>query len=154
MSNSLQHHGLYSPWNSLGLNTGVGSLPLLQGIFPTQELNPCLPHCRQFLYQLSHKGKPKNTGAGSLTLLQRIFLIQELNLGLLHFRQILHQLSYQGSTKEVIRLNKIFRMGPNRTSVLISGRDNRGTYSQRKDCVWTQQEDCHLQTKKRGLRRN
>ena len=30
-------HGLYSPWNSLGQNTGVGSLSLLQGIFPTQD---------------------------------------------------------------------------------------------------------------------
>ena len=30
-------HGLYSPWNSPGQNTGVGSLSLLQGIFPTQE---------------------------------------------------------------------------------------------------------------------
>ena len=39
-----------------GQNTGVGSLPLLQGIFPAQELNPGLPHCRRILYQLSHKG--------------------------------------------------------------------------------------------------
>ena len=31
MSDSLQHHGLYSPWNSPGQNTGVGSLSLLQG---------------------------------------------------------------------------------------------------------------------------
>ena len=37
-------------------NTGVGSLSLLQGIFPTQELNPGLLHCRRILYQLSHKG--------------------------------------------------------------------------------------------------
>ena len=37
---SLQPHGLYSPWNSPGQNTGVGSLSLLQGIFPTQGLNP------------------------------------------------------------------------------------------------------------------
>ena len=51
-------HGLYSPWNSSGHNTGVGSLSLLQGIFPTQGLNPGLPHCRQILYQLSHKGCP------------------------------------------------------------------------------------------------
>ena len=36
-------------------NSGVGSLSLLQGIFPTQGLNPGLPHCRQILYQLSHK---------------------------------------------------------------------------------------------------
>ena len=42
MSNSLWPHGLYSPWNSLGQNTGVGSLSLLQGIFPTQESNPSL----------------------------------------------------------------------------------------------------------------
>ena len=50
---------LYSPRNSPGQNTGVGSLTLLQGIFPTQGLNPGLPHCRQILYQLSHKGSPK-----------------------------------------------------------------------------------------------
>ena len=52
MSDSLQPHGLYSPWNSLGQNSGVGSLFLLQGIFPTQVL-------RQILYQLSHKGSPR-----------------------------------------------------------------------------------------------
>ena len=45
------------PWDSPGQNTGVGSLSLLQGIFPTQGSNPGLPHCRQILYQLSHKGK-------------------------------------------------------------------------------------------------
>ena len=49
----------YSPWNSLSQNTGVGSLSLLQGIFPTQGSNPGLPHCRQILYQLSHKGSPR-----------------------------------------------------------------------------------------------
>ena len=43
---------------SLGQNTGVGSLSLLQGIFPTEGLNPGLPHCRQILYQLSHEGSP------------------------------------------------------------------------------------------------
>ena len=58
MSNSLWPHGL-SPWNSLGQNTGVGSLSLLQRIFPTQKSNPGLPHCRQILYQLSHKGSPR-----------------------------------------------------------------------------------------------
>ena len=51
-------HGLYSPWNSPGQNIGVGSLSLLQGIFPTQGSNPGLPHCRRILYQLSHKGSP------------------------------------------------------------------------------------------------
>ena len=58
MSNSLWPHGLYSPWNSPGQNAGVGSLSLLQGIFPTQGSNPGLPHCRQTLHQLSHKGSP------------------------------------------------------------------------------------------------
>ena len=59
MSDSLRPYWLYSPWNSLGQNTGVDSLFLLQGIFPTQGLNPGLPHCRWILYQLSHKGSPR-----------------------------------------------------------------------------------------------
>ena len=59
MSDSLQHHGLYSPWNSPGQNTGVGRLSLLQGIFPTQGSNPGLLHFRWILYQLSHKGSPR-----------------------------------------------------------------------------------------------
>ena len=58
-SNSLQPHGLYSPWNSPDQHTGVGSLSLLQGLFPTQGSNPGLPHCRWILYQPSHKGSPK-----------------------------------------------------------------------------------------------
>ena len=58
MSSFLRPHGLYSPWNSPGQNTGVGSLSFLQGIFPTQGSNPCLLHCRQILYQLSHKRSP------------------------------------------------------------------------------------------------
>ena len=53
VSNSLQPHGLYSPWNSPGENTGVGSLSLLQEILPTQGSNSGLPHCRQILYQFS-----------------------------------------------------------------------------------------------------
>ena len=59
LSDSLRPRGLYSPWNSPGQNTGVGSLSLLQGIFPTQGSNPGLPRCRQILYQLSHKGGPR-----------------------------------------------------------------------------------------------
>ena len=59
VSDSLQPHGLYSSWNSPGQNTGVGSLSLLQGIFPTQGSNPGLPHCRRILYQLSHQGSPR-----------------------------------------------------------------------------------------------
>ena len=57
LSDSLWPHGLYSPWNSPGQNTGVGSFSL-QGIFPTQGSNPGLLHCGWILYQLSHKGSP------------------------------------------------------------------------------------------------
>ena len=49
----------HSPWNSPSQNTGVGICSLLQEIFPTQGLNPGLPHCRWILYQLSHKGSPR-----------------------------------------------------------------------------------------------
>ena len=54
VSDSLRPHGLYGLWNSPGQNTGVGSCSLLQGVFPTQELNQGLWHCRQILYQLSY----------------------------------------------------------------------------------------------------
>ena len=43
--------------NSPGQNTGVGSLSLLQGIFPTQRSNLGPPHCRWILYAVSHQGK-------------------------------------------------------------------------------------------------
>ena len=50
-----------SPWNSPGQNTGVGSFSFLSWgwIFPTQGSNSSLSHCRQILYQLSHKGIPR-----------------------------------------------------------------------------------------------
>ena len=53
------------PWNSPGQNTGVGSCSLLQGIFPTQGLNPGLPHCRQILYQLRHQGSRRILGSST-----------------------------------------------------------------------------------------
>ena len=49
LSDSLQPHG-------------VASLSLLQGIFPTQESNQGLLHCRQILYQLSYQGSPPGGG--------------------------------------------------------------------------------------------
>ena len=61
VSNSLLPHGLYSPWNSPGQNTGVGSLSLHQAIFPAEGSNPGLPHCRGIIYQLSHKGSHKRS---------------------------------------------------------------------------------------------
>ena len=47
---------IYSPWNSPGQNTGVGSCSLLQGIFPAQESNLGLPRCSRILYHLNHQG--------------------------------------------------------------------------------------------------
>ena len=93
MSDSWRPHGLYSPWNSLGQNTGVGSLSLLQGIFPTQGLSPGLPHCRRILYQLRHMGSPR------ILKWVACHFSRDLasNWGLLHCRQILYQLNYQGS---------------------------------------------------------
>ena len=49
---------LLCPWNFLGKSTGVGCHFLLQGIFPTQEWNLGLLHCRQILYHLRHQGSP------------------------------------------------------------------------------------------------
>ena len=99
MSDSLRPHGLYSPWNSLRQNTGVGSLSLLQGIFPTQGSNPGIksryPALQADSLPAEPQGKPKTTGVGSLSLCQRIFLTQESNCGLLHCRYILYQLGYQ-----------------------------------------------------------
>ena len=45
--------------DSLGKNTGVGSLSLLQGIFLTRGSDPGLPPCRHILYHLSHQGSPR-----------------------------------------------------------------------------------------------
>ena len=56
-----QPHGLWParllcPWNFPGNNSGVDSHSLIRGIFWTQGLNPCLLHCKQILYHLSHQG--------------------------------------------------------------------------------------------------
>ena len=59
MSNSLRPHVLYGPWNSPSQNTGMGSLSLLQGVFPTQGSNPGLLHCRRILYLLCYEGSKK-----------------------------------------------------------------------------------------------
>ena len=92
---SLSHVQLFvSPWNSPGQNTGVDSLSLLQGIFPTQGSNPGLPHCRHFFTSWVTRETQEYVWVGRLSLLQQIFLTQELNQGLLHCRQILYQLSY------------------------------------------------------------
>ena len=74
VSDSLRPRRLYSPWNSPGQNTGVGSLSLIQGIFLTQGVNRGLPHCRQILYQLSHKVSPA-TRDGKILSLSHVLII-------------------------------------------------------------------------------
>ena len=57
-----------SPWNSPGNNTGVVCLSLLLGIFPTQESNPGLLHCRQIIHHLSPQGNPYRVSLFSVIL--------------------------------------------------------------------------------------
>ena len=91
-------HGLYSPWNSPGQITGVGSLSLTSpGDLPNPGIEPRSPTLQVDSLPAEPQGKAKNTGVGSLSLLQQIFLTQKLNWSLLHYRQILYQLSYQES---------------------------------------------------------
>ena len=58
---------LLCPWDFPGKNTGVGCRSLLQGIFPTQGLNPGLLHCRQILYCVSHQSWESNAGSSAMT---------------------------------------------------------------------------------------
>ena len=66
MSDSLQPHGLYParlfcPWNFPGKNIGLSCHLLIQGIFPTQELNLhllCLLHWQVESLPLGHLGSP------------------------------------------------------------------------------------------------
>ena len=58
-----QEKELLCPWDSPGKNNGVGSHPLLQGIFLTQGLCPGLQDCRQILYHLSHWWSPPAEGS-------------------------------------------------------------------------------------------
>ena len=59
MSDSLRPHGLYSLWNSLDQNTGVGSLFLLQGSSQPREWTQVSRNTGEFLYLLSHKRSPR-----------------------------------------------------------------------------------------------
>ena len=69
------------------------AFPFSRGIFPTQGLNPGLPHCRQILYQLSHKGSPRILEWVDYPFSRGIIPTQESNRGLLHCRWILYQLN-------------------------------------------------------------
>ena len=71
VSDSLRPHGPYSPWDSPGQNTGVGSLSLLQGSSQPRDQTQVSRFASRFFTSSSEPpGKPKNTGVGSLSLLQ------------------------------------------------------------------------------------
>ena len=70
MSDSLQPHELYSPWNFLGQNTGVGGLSLVQGDLPNPGIEPRSPALQVDSSPAEPLEKLRNTGVGSLSLLQ------------------------------------------------------------------------------------
>ena len=88
MSGSSLPHGLQSPWNPPGQNTGVGSLSPSPGDLPNPGIEPRPPTLQADSLPAEPTGKPKNTGVGSLSLLQPLCLTQESNPCLLHCRQI------------------------------------------------------------------
>ena len=97
-SSTLQVDSLPAEPQGKPKNTGVGSLSLLQRIFPTR-IEPGSPALQADSLPAEPQAKPKNTGVGSLSLLQGIFLTQESNWVLPHCRPILYQLRYQGSLR-------------------------------------------------------
>ena len=92
MYSSLLPHGLYGPWNSLGMNTGVGSLSLLQGIFPPRDWTQVSLIAGGFF--TSWATREAQEYWSSLLLLERIFPTEETNQGLQPCKRILYQLSY------------------------------------------------------------
>ena len=128
MSNSLWPHGLYSPCYSPGQNTGVGSLSLLQGIFPTQGSNQGFPHCRQILYQLSHKGSPK-------------FPDQESNLCPLRWKSRVLTTGHPGKSHVYVkcsRIQEVLGFGHRTNQVSAKGAYPQGSQGSEKPAFWTQ----------------
>ena len=96
VSDSLRPHGLYSPWNSLGQYTGMGSLSVFRRSSPSRDGTQvsCIMG-RFFTSWATREAQEYWTGVVRLALLQGAFLTQESNQGLLHCRRILYQLNYQ-----------------------------------------------------------
>ena len=61
VSDSLRPRGLYSPWNSPGQNTGVGSLSLLQGNLPNPGIEPRSPALKAASLPAEPQGKPQHS---------------------------------------------------------------------------------------------
>ena len=91
-ADSLRPHGLYSPWNSLGQNTGVGCLPISRVSSQSSDRTHVSCIAGGFFTSWATKETQENIGVGSLSLLLQIVPTQELNRGLLHCRRILYQL--------------------------------------------------------------
>ena len=105
MLNSLCPHVLYSPWNSPGQNTGMGSHSLLQGIFPAQGSNPGLPHYKVKVKLLSRVRlcDPMNCSPPGSSI-HGIFQARVLEWVAISFPIIgwfFYQLSHQGSSLSV-----------------------------------------------------
>ena len=80
-SPALQADSLPAEPQGKSKNTGVDSLCLLQGIFPTQGSSPGLWHCRQILYQLSHQESPTiMTLQHIIMVLQQIFSVKIISV--------------------------------------------------------------------------
>ena len=84
------------------------AVPLFQGIFPTQGLNPGLPTLQADSLPTEPPGKPMNSGVGNLSVLQLIFLDQQLNPGLSHCRQILTNWATWEASVNWLHYNKLY----------------------------------------------
>ena len=96
---TLQPHGLHRPWNSPGQNTGMGSLSLHQGIFPTQGSNPGLLHCRRILYCLSHQGSLRILEWVAFPFSRGSSQLRDRTQVSRHCRWVLYQLNHKGSPR-------------------------------------------------------
>ena len=94
-------------------NTGVGSLSLLQGIFPTQGSNPGLAHCRRILYQLNYKESLRN----EYTSVKMLFFLREEGKGI--FKTKLRVAVINGG-KQQAGMTKIHIQGAGSENVKLS----------------------------------
>ena len=80
VSNSLWPHGPYSPWNSPGQNTGVGSLSLLQGIFPTRDWTQVSHSAGELFISWATVGNPNRATPCSWPYLGSLILVSSRDL--------------------------------------------------------------------------
>ena len=104
VSDSLQPRGLYSPWNSPGQNTGVGSLSLLLDL-GNPGIEPRSPALQANSSPAEPQGKPILEWV-AIPLLHGIFPIQGSNPELPNCRLILYQLSHKGSPNNPRNITK------------------------------------------------